>query len=68
MTVLSKLPNRYEEGAYGVVFFDEYDCAVKLFKRRASAPEEHIRAVSVQHHFTVTQVNALCLYGGKLFK
>gem|GEM_PF-4519892 len=23
-------PNRYEEGAYGVVFFDEYDCAVSL--------------------------------------
>ena len=62
MTVLSKLPNRYEEGAYGVVFFDEYDCAVKLFKRRASAPEEHIRAVfqsEVEAYMIATQSEEL---------
>lgn len=45
MTVLKKLPQSYDEGAYGVVFFDEHGYAIKVFKRRADASDEHVNAV-----------------------
>lgn len=45
MTVLHKFPGSYEEGAYGFVFFDEQGYAIKVYKKRVDAPEEHIRAV-----------------------
>jgi len=42
MITLHKLPGKFEEGAYGVVFFNEHGYAIKVFKRRADAPEEHL--------------------------
>ena len=45
MTVLHKHPGSYDEGAYGIVFFDEQGYAIKVFKRRPDAPEEHLKAV-----------------------
>lgn len=45
MTSLRKVPGKYEEGVYGVVFFDDYGYAIKVFKRRAEAPKEHLDKV-----------------------
>lgn len=45
MTSLNKVPGKYEEGAYGVVFFDEHGYAIKVFKQRAEAPKEHLDKV-----------------------
>ena len=45
MTVLQKLLNSYEEGAYGVVFFVEQSYAIKVFKRCTDVPENHVNAV-----------------------
>jgi len=39
-----KHPGSYAEGAYAVVFFVE-DRAIKVFKRRTEASDEHVRAV-----------------------
>jgi hypothetical protein len=39
-----KHPGSYAEGAYAVVFFVE-DRAIKVFKRRPEASDEHVRAV-----------------------
>lgn len=35
----------YAEGAYSVVFFDEEGYAIKVFKQRTEAPEEHLQKV-----------------------
>ncbi len=42
MTTLLKHPGKYEEGFYGVVFFDGHGYAIKVFKRRVDVPEEHV--------------------------
>jgi hypothetical protein len=45
MTILHKHPGKYDGGAYGIVFFDDQGYAIKVFKRRAEAPEDHLKKV-----------------------
>lgn len=46
MTILEKIDGKFDEGAYGVVFFDADGNAIKVFKKSTGLDDrEHVEKV-----------------------